>query len=396
MQKVVKKNTNHLNKAYSTEEWVSLAKKKAPNFDYSKTKYINKDTKVVITCKKHGDFNVNPKEFLHGCSTCPDCTKERLHDKFVERVINNAKEVHGNEYVYHKELIYSSYEKMGIECKKHGIFWQNIYNHINKGSKCPECAKENLGNDKRYSFKEVIQKANIIHSNKYIYHEETYINTTTKTLITCPIHGNFEQTMHAHLSGQGCPKCSLIKKGLLGRLSQEEFINRIIEIHKNENYDFSKVVYNGYNEKVIVCCPKHGEFKIKASLLLNGSGCQICKFSKLEKVVRNILLENNINYKAQKRFKKWLGTQSLDFYLPDYNIAIECQGLQHFKNERRYQNLKDIQERDKRKKKLCKENDIHLIYYVPSIFIRYMDKDDIYFSDVEELINYIKNFKNMS
>ena len=201
--------------------------------------------------------------------------------------------------------------------------------------------------------------------------------------------------MHAHLSGQGCPKCSLIKKGLLGRLSQEEFINRIIEIHKNENYDFSKVVYNGYNEKVIVGCPKHGKFKIKASLLLNGSGCQICKFSKLEKVVRNILLENNINYKAQKRFKKWLGTQSLDFYLPDYNIAIECQGLQHFKNERRYQNLKDIQERDKRKKKLCKENNIHLIYYVPSIFSKYMDKDDIYFSDAEELINYIKNFKNM-
>ena len=38
-----------------------------------------------------------------------------------------------------------------------------------------------------------------------------------------------------------------------------------------------------------------------------------------------------------------------------------------------------VQELDQRKKKLCKENNIHLIYYVPSIFSKYMDNDDIYF-----------------
>jgi len=25
-------------------------------YDYSRTKYINNSTKVIITCKKHGDF----------------------------------------------------------------------------------------------------------------------------------------------------------------------------------------------------------------------------------------------------------------------------------------------------------------------------------------------------
>ena len=55
----------------------------------------------------------------------------------------------------------------------------------------------------------------------------------------------------------------------------------------------------------------------------------------------------------QKRFKKWLGGQSLDFYLPDYNIGIECQGIQHFKNDKMYNKLEEVQNRDERKKKLC-------------------------------------------
>lgn len=37
----------------------------------------------------------------------------------------------------------------------------------------------------------------------------------------------------------------------------------------------------------------------------------------------------NIKYERYKKFS-WLKKQNLDFYLPDYNIAIECQGIQHF------------------------------------------------------------------
>ena len=46
-----------------------------------------------------------------------------------------------------------------------------------------------------------------------------------------------------------------------------------------------------------------------------------------------VLEKNNIVFIEQYR-EKWLSKQSLDFYLPEYNIAIECQGMQHFKNER--------------------------------------------------------------
>ena len=67
----------------------------------------------------------------------------------------------------------------------------------------------------------------------------------------------------------------------------------------------------------------------------------------------------------------FLDKQKLDFYLPDYNIAIECQGIQHFKpidfagkgkqwaETKFYDNLK----RDKEKYEKCNCNGILLLYF---------------------------------
>ena len=56
----------------------------------------------------------------------------------------------------------------------------------------------------------------------------------------------------------------------------------------------------------------------------------------------------------------------LDFYLTDYNIAIECQGEQHFKPIDFFggeDELNIIKERDRIKRQLCEENNIKLLYY---------------------------------
>lgn len=66
-------NVKNRYKAYTTEEWVTLAKEIAPNFDYSKTVYVNKETKVIIICPKHGEFLSNPKYFLWENCKCPKC-----------------------------------------------------------------------------------------------------------------------------------------------------------------------------------------------------------------------------------------------------------------------------------------------------------------------------------
>ena len=56
----------------------------------------------------------------------------------------------------------------------------------------------------------------------------------------------------------------------------------------------------------------------------------------------------------------------LDFYLPEYNMAIECQGLQHFKpvdifGGEQFYSFTLI--RDVLKKMLCSEHGIEIIYF---------------------------------
>ena len=121
----------------------------------------------------------------------------------------------------------------------------------------------------------------------------------------------------------------------------------------------------------------------------------------LEKKVEKILKENNINYIHQYHNKEIFGQQSLDFYLPDYKIGIECQGEQHFRpvkyrsekmmngdtSEKRFLYNK---ERDKVKKEKCKNANIGIVYFLCKTFLMYLDKDDKYATNDEELLRIIK------
>jgi hypothetical protein len=115
-------------------------------------------------------------------------------------------------------------------------------------------------------------------------------------------------------------------------------------------------------------CPIHGEFWMKPSVHIsgNGHGCPKCKESSLERNTRLTLEENHINYVNGKHFL-WLGLQHFDFYLPDYNIAIECQGKQHF-IDGGWNNKNSLGiniERDKKKKEKS-DGKVNLIYLLDS------------------------------
>ena len=96
-----------------------------------------------------------------------------------------------------------------------------------------------------------------------------------------------------------------------------------------------------------------------------AQGCPACNYSKLEDYVKKLLEDNSIEYEGQKRFE-WLGRQSLDFYIPSANVAVECQGIQHFKpigifgGDKAFAKLKEY---DEKKRILCEEHGIKLLYY---------------------------------
>lgn len=199
---------------------------------------------------------------------------------------------------------------------------------------------------------EFVKESNKIHNNVYDYSKVEYTNNRTKVCIICPIHGEFFMRPDDHLHGHSYPKCSKHY-----HYTTKDFIERAKEVH-SDKYDYSKVEYVNAYTKVCIICPKHGEF-------WQNHGCPYCKASRLEKNIRKYLFENNIIFEEQKRFD-WLGLQSLDFYLPKYNIAIECQGIQHYEPINYFGGKSGFEEtvkRDNKKYELCKKNNINILYY---------------------------------
>lgn len=129
---------------------------------------------------------------------------------------------------------------------------------------------------KKLTTEEFIKKAKIIHKDKYIYDKTLYINSRQKVIITCPIHGDFEQLANAHLQGQGCPKCCKPNK----ILDKHEVLKQFKEIH-GDKYDYSQLPAILKNhDKISIICPKHGIFMQTVSQHKRGQGCPKCAFEK--------------------------------------------------------------------------------------------------------------------
>jgi Zn finger protein HypA/HybF involved in hydrogenase expression len=245
-----------------------------------------------------------------------------------------------------------------------------------------------------------ISKARIIHNDKYDYSKIAYNGIKNKVKIMCPIHGEFEQTPHHHVTRkQGCPKCRYLTVSIKTRKSNEQFIEKAEFIHEKkydyslveyvnaktkikiicpehgvfeqlsyahlygqgcpkciglnkttdtfvkdakmehgDKYDYSKTVYKDSKSKIEIVCEKHGVFTQTPNMHLRGNGCPICKESKGEKKIREYLIKNGVKFKQQHTFPNCKNIQVLqfDFYLPDYNTCIEFDGIQHYKPVNRF------------------------------------------------------------
>lgn len=129
-----------------------------------------------------------------------------------------------------------------------------------------------------------IEKATLIHFNKYDYSNVEYVNSHTKITISCKIHGEFIQRPNSHLNGSGCRKCGIDSNISKNTKTNDEFIQNAIDVH-GDKYDYSKVEYINSNSKITINCKTHGEFKQKPSSHLSGHGCSRCScngFSKAQ------------------------------------------------------------------------------------------------------------------
>ena len=276
-------------------------------------------------------------------------------NEFIEK----SKQVHGNKYDYSKVDYINTHTKVCIICPEHGEFWMTPNNHL-RCHGCKSCGYIKNAINQTLSLEQFIKKAKKIHGNKYDYSKVEYHDMHTKICIICPKHGEFLQLPYDHLQGKGCKKCGYENNCL----SNEQFIEKARKVH-GDKYNYLKIIYKDNETPICIICLEHGEFWQTPHTHLKGYGCNKCSESTLENKCRLILEKNNIDYIPQKQFN-WLGRQSLDFYLPKYNIAIECQGEQHYRPIEFFGGLKTfnkIKNNDIKKSNKCKNNNIKLIYF---------------------------------
>lgn len=390
----------------NTEEFIKKAiEVHGTKYDYSLVDYVNSRTKVRIVCPIHGEFLQTPNNHLRG-SGCHLCGTERLRNKkekiTTENFIERSKLVHGDKYDYSKTVFNKSSEKVLITCPIHGDFSVLPFNHLH-GVGCKKCANENTSFRLKKKTDKFIEDAKFVHGNKYDYSLAVYRGAKIPVKIVCLEHGVFEQKPMDHLAGCGCPKCGVLSVwNKRGRITTEEFIKKAREVH-GDKYDYSKTVYKNNRTPVCIICHKkrkdgteHGEFWQKPNSHLNGSGCKRCRNSQLERKFCLFLNRQNIKYTQEKTFDWLIGNGGnhlyYDFYLPEYNIAVECQGIQHFiplKEDAK--KFKEIKVNDSTKRKLSKENGVKLLFFSEKIICEsYANNSNDLFFDLTEILKHIK------
>lgn len=138
------------------------------------------------------------------------------------------------------------------------------------------------------------------------------------------------------------------------------------------------------NNRLWLCqCDCGRTTTIATSNWKNIASCGHCNLSKGENKIEEILQNNNITFERQKTFDSCRNANLLrfDFYLPDYNILIEYDGIQHFSyKENPDWNTKENYEKtiinDKIKNKWCLDNSKMLIR-IPYTYFENIKLEDL-------------------
>jgi len=173
----------------------------------------------------------------------------------------------------------------------------------------------------RLTTKEFIKRSLAIHKGKYLYDKVKYISSGLRVIITCKIHGDFEQIANSHLLGKGCQKCHIEKTSKINRLTQEEVLRRCKKKHGN-TYDYSKVVYVNTKTKIIIGCKEHGEFLQTPKNHMLGQGCPKC--GKIKKAKNKVLNQAEVLEKFKEAHNGFYDYSNVNYIGNKKLIKITC------------------------------------------------------------------------
>ena len=240
--------------------------------------------------------------------------------------------------------------KLKMRCPEGHEIEMSFGSFKNSKHRCRYCSNSNI----KYTYEYVKE---YIENEGYELLSTDYKNNKSKIKIKCPNGHISEVRFDVFKRGHRCGICA-------NNVTFSQ--NEVSSFLENEGYKLLSD-YKNINEKIKLECPNGHIYEQRFGDFKNGHRCPQCaNVYKGEKKIEEILNKLNIKYIQQYTYKDCKNSKKLrfDFYLSEYNILIEYDGVQHFKPVKRFRGEIGFAEtiyNDATKNSYCEDNNIKLI-----------------------------------
>lgn len=301
-------------------------------------------------------------------------------------------------FVKARDLSLGSKARVLVTCDYCGNLFETQYAQMAIGRKqifkdcCRECAgKKTSDVTKRKRAIRYINEANKVCSRngyKLITTVDDYKDLRSPIEFICPKHGRQSMLVDNFLRGHKCRSCSYEERTEGLRLDKGFVASAIDSVNGNKllNIDEYK---DSVTTNLMIRCGSCGNIFTTSYANYTGHNvtkCRACskKESRGESIIRDTLESNDICYEREKKFENCRDSRPLpfDFFVPDYNLVIEFDGMQHYYPAFGEKSFTQTVKHDKIKDSFCSSNNINILR------IPYWDIDnisDIVLKEIAEL-----------
>ncbi len=337
--------------------------------------------KVHVLCGCGFEFFPNSSSLEKG-SWCPRCAGNKVDKESVLKEVckNRSLKCLSKNYINNQ----SKYEWQCLDCNNR---WLATYANIRRGKNCPVCARQKADLNRRKYCIEDVRK--IVEKLGGDLLEDKYKSFNSKYKVKClTCEHEWSASFSNLLKGHWCASCS-------GHLPPKRVDLESIAKERGGNLISKRVGKS--DEKLKWTCKLKHIFYMQPNYVVGGNWCPECSRGRGERICR-IIFESLTKRKFPTKKPKWLinaegNRLELDGFNENLGVAFEHQGEQHYKEIAFFHGSKKKFEKlvrdDKRKRYLCKKNDVILIE-VPSITIKITIEDAIDFIRNELLKNNIE------
>lgn len=361
-----------MSKKVSNEEFLERVKKLFGDTITILSEYQGTGIPVKVRCNIHNtEYMYRPSHLYRGKRGCKQCRYNKVSNTLTHNtqwLKDMIKQYAPNQYELLSE--YNTFDtKVKIRHIKCNTVFEvrpsSFYQTIKKGKMyCPHCH-----NNKALPYDMVKHNIEEWGNHEYELVSTEYKNNNTPLTVKHLTCGTTYKVRYMDFrTGERCPHC-------FGAVHHD---NAWVEdaLHNLVGNEYQlQGDYHGYNNKLTLLHKKCGKtFEVRPADFIKVSGsrfgtrCPYCSLkSHGEAYIIKYLDKHNIKYEYQKKFddlkdKSYL---SYDFYLPDYKLLIEYNGIQHYKPvkwKQKYDVDYDKQQKhDKMKVDYAKDNNLQLL-----------------------------------